>query len=61
MSRFVYTEKNAAGCILQSPDYTECKDCIFNYEETPISCPAYPKRKPSSVVYNGEKCNKKKN
>lgn len=60
MSRFVYTEKDAEGCKLEKPDYTECKNCMFNFTDTPNSCPAYPEQKPVSVLYDGKKCNKKR-
>ena len=60
MNKFVYTAADADGCILQAPNYTECKDCIFNFEDTPNACPPYPQQKPSSVIYDGHKCNKKR-
>lgn len=59
-SRFVYTEDDAKGCNIQSPDFTECKDCLFNCVETPIKCLIYKNMKPSTVIYDKKLCEKKR-
>lgn len=60
MSRLNYTEDDAEGCTLTAPDYSECKGCIFNFTDTPNTCPQYPQQKPVSVIYDGRPCNKKR-
>ena len=60
MGKLEYTEDDADGCILKAPDYSECKNCIFNFTETPNTCPPYPQQKPVGVLYDGHKCNKKR-
>lgn len=60
MGKLNYTEADAKGCTLKAPDYTECKNCIFNFSDTPNSCPPYTQQKPVSVLYDGKKCNKKR-
>lgn len=59
-SRFVYEAEDAKGCTVQSPDFSECRDCQFNCEQTPIRCLAYEKMKPSSVIYDKKACDRKR-
>jgi hypothetical protein len=60
MNKLIYTEADTEGCTLKAPDYSECKNCIFHFEDTPNTCPAYPEQKPVGVLYDGHKCNKKR-
>lgn len=58
--KFLYTEKDAAGCAIQSADFSQCKDCMFNNEDAPHTCLIYKKFKPSTVIYDGKPCSKKR-
>jgi len=59
-SKFAYDEKDAEGCIIQSPEFSECKNCLFNNEVTPDRCLVYNEMKPSSVLYDKKPCDKKR-
>lgn len=56
MSKFIYTAADVTGCTLTEPNYTQCKDCVYNYNDQPIRCLRYEDRKPSAVIFDGEKC-----
>lgn len=58
--KFSYTEKDAAGCTLSRPDFSQCKDCMFNNEDAPHTCLIYKTFKPAAVIYDGKPCNKKR-
>lgn len=60
MSKLNYTAEDAAGCILQKPNYEQCKNCFLYFDDTPESCPAYPLGKPPAVIYDGKPCKKKR-
>lgn len=58
--RFIYTEKDASGCILQPPNYAHCEDCLFHNEQRPNTCLVYREVKPSPIIYDGKTCDKKR-
>lgn len=59
-SKFIYTEDDIRGCTVQTPDFNECKECLFNNEDTPIRCLVFKQMKPSSVIYDRKPCDKKR-
>ena len=58
--KFSYSEKDAAGCSVQSADFSQCEDCLFNNESAPHTCLFYKTFKPSDVIYDGNQCAKKR-
>lgn len=58
--KFNYTAKDVAGCTIQPADFSQCKDCLFNNEDAPHTCLIYKKFKPSTVIYDGKPCSKKR-
>lgn len=58
--KFTYTADDAAGCILKRPNYEQCKDCVYNYNEEPFHCLIFEDFKPAAIIYDGKKCKDKR-
>lgn len=56
-NKFIYTEEDAKGCVMRSPDYSQCVDCMLNFEDEPIRCLAFQNPyKPDNIVFDKEPC-----
>ena len=56
MSRLNYEEKDAAGCTIESPDFTQCEKCLYKTDGEPIKCLIYENMKPARVIYDKKPC-----
>lgn len=59
-SKFIYTAEDVKGCTLQSPDYSQCLDCVYNYDDKPLKCLIYEDIKPSAVLFDKKPCERKR-
>lgn len=59
-SKFIYTEKDAAGCTLEAPDFSQCENCLYNFPDRPIACLVYEDQKPRNIIYKKKPCEKKR-
>jgi hypothetical protein len=56
-NKFIYTEEDAKGCIMRSPDYSQCVDCMLNFEDEPLRCLAFQNPyKPGRIIHDKETC-----
>lgn len=56
-NKFVYTKEDVKGCSLISPDYSQCVDCMLNFEDEPLRCLAFQNPyKPGRIIHDKEPC-----